>query len=126
MSIATRSTLSSAETASRSRRSGARLRLASPSATSPASTRTRRPRRKEPTMRKVILMGAGGRDFHDFNVLFRADPETQVVAFTAAGPTLPERYPSSLAGPLLPGGNPIPGEDEVGELVRAENVDEVL
>jgi predicted GTPase len=34
-------------------------------------------------MRKVIIMGAGGRDFHNFNTVFRADPETQVVAFTA-------------------------------------------
>ena len=51
-------------------------------------------------MRKVIIMGAGGRDFHDFNVVFRDDPETEVVAFTAAQiPGIDDRrYPASLAG----------------------------
>jgi predicted GTPase len=80
-------------------------------------------------MRKLIVMGAGGRDFHDFNVLFRADPETRVVAFTAAAqvPALEERrYPPSLAGPLYPHGIPIRPEEELADLVRAEDVDEVL
>ena len=50
-------------------------------------------------MRKVIIMGAGGRDFHDYNVVFRDDPRTEVVAFTAAQiPGIDNRvYPTSLA-----------------------------
>ena len=53
-------------------------------------------------MRKVIIMGAGGRDFHNFNVAFRQAPETHVVAFTATQiPGNADRvYPPSLAGPL--------------------------
>ena len=60
-------------------------------------------------MRKVVIMGAGGRDFHDFNVVFRDDPTTRVVAFTAAQiPGIDDRvYPASLAGPLYPDGIPI-------------------
>ena len=55
-------------------------------------------------MRKLIIMGAGGRDFHNFNVAFRNDPETEVVAFTAAQiPGIDDRgYPAALAGPLYP------------------------
>src|SRR5579862_3539289 len=73
-------------------------------------------------------MGAGGRDFHDFNVLFRNDPETQVVAFTAAQiPGIAERvYPASLAGPRYPQGIPIRPEEELLELVRERDVDEVI
>ena len=60
-------------------------------------------------MRKVIIMGAGGRDFHNFNVAFRDDPDTEVVAFTATQiPGIDDRvYPASLAGPLYPNGIPI-------------------
>jgi predicted GTPase len=52
-------------------------------------------------MRRVMIMGAGGRDFHDFNVVFRDDPGSRVVAFTAAQiPGIDDRrYPPSLAGP---------------------------
>ena len=64
--------------------------------------------------RRIVIMGAAGRDFHNFNVLYRHDSSWQVVAFTAA--QIPgiagRRYPSALAGPLYPGG--IPGLDEVG------------
>ena len=79
-------------------------------------------------MRKVIIMGAGGRDFHNFNVVFRHDPETQVVAFTATQiPGIAERvYPPSLAGPLYPEGIPIRPEDELTDLVRSHGVDEVI
>jgi predicted GTPase len=79
-------------------------------------------------MRKVIVMGAGGRDFHDFNVVYRDDPETRVVAFTAAQiPGIDDRvYPPSLAGPLYPGGIPIVPEAELAALVRREDVDEVV
>ena len=79
-------------------------------------------------MRKVIIMGAGGRDFHDFNVVFRHDPETQVVAFTATQiPGIADRvYPPSLAGSLYPQGIPIRPEDELTDLVRTHGVDEVI
>jgi predicted GTPase len=78
-------------------------------------------------MRKVIIMGAGGRDFHDFNVAFRNDPKTQVVAFTAAQiPGIDERvYPPSLAGPRYPLGIPIRPESELPELIRRHHVHEV-
>lgn len=79
-------------------------------------------------MRKVIIMGAGGRDFHDFNVVFRNDPETRVVAFTATQiPGIAYRlYPASLAGPLYPEGIPIRPEEELSDLVRAHGVDDVI
>jgi predicted GTPase len=79
-------------------------------------------------MAKVIVMGAGGRDFHDFNVVFREDPETEVVAFTAAQiPGIDDRlYPPSLAGPLYPDGIPILPEERLPELIRSEAVDEVV
>ena len=79
-------------------------------------------------MRKVLIMGAGGRDFHDFNVVFRDDPETEVVAFTATQiPGIAERvYPASLAGPRYPDGIPIRPEEELTELVREHGVDEVV
>jgi predicted GTPase len=73
-------------------------------------------------------MGAGGRDFHDFNVAFRDDPDTRVVAFTAAQiPGIGGRtYPPALAGPLYPDGIPIVDESELPSLVKAEHVDEVI
>ncbi len=79
-------------------------------------------------MRKVVIMGAGGRDFHDFNVVFRHDPDTQVVAFTATQiPGIADRvYPPALAGPLYPDGIPIRPEEELAELVREHGVDEVI
>ena len=79
-------------------------------------------------MARVIVMGAGGRDFHDFNVVFREDPDAHVVAFTAAQiPGIDDRvYPPSLAGPLYPDGIPILAEERLVELVREEGVDEVV
>jgi predicted GTPase len=79
-------------------------------------------------VRKVIIMGAGGRDFHNFNVVFRHDSETEVVAFTATQiPGIADRvYPPSLAGPLYLEGIPIRPEEELTELVRAHGVDEVI
>jgi predicted GTPase len=79
-------------------------------------------------VRKVIIMGAGGRDFHNFNVVFRQDHGTQVVAFTATQiPGIADRvYPPSLAGPLYPEGIPIRPEEELTELVHAHGVDEVI
>ncbi len=77
---------------------------------------------------RVVIMGAAGRDFHDFNVRFRADPETRVVAFTAAQiPDIADRrYPPALAGSLYPEGVPIRPEAELADLIREERVDEVL
>ena len=79
-------------------------------------------------MRKVIIMGAGGRDFHNFNIVFRDDPETKVVAFTAAQiPGIDDRrYPSSLAGARYPDGIPIVPEAELAALVQSHEVDEVV
>lgn len=79
-------------------------------------------------MRRVVIMGAGGRDFHVFNTVFRGDPATQVVAFTAAQiPGIDERaYPPSLAGPRYPDGIPIRPEAELDELVAAHGVHEVV
>ena len=60
-------------------------------------------------MRTVVIMGAGGRDFHDFNTVFRNDPDTRVVAFTATQiPGIAGRtYPPALAGSYYPDGIPI-------------------
>jgi predicted GTPase len=79
-------------------------------------------------MRKAIIMGAGGRDFHNFNVAFRDDPATEVVAFTAAQiPGIADRvYPAALAGPRYPDGIAIRPEDELTQLIRDNGVDEVV
>jgi predicted GTPase len=79
-------------------------------------------------MKRVVIMGAGGRDFHNFNVAFREDPDAGVVAFTAAQiPGIADRtYPASLAGPSYPDGIPILDEVELSDLVRRESVDEVV
>jgi predicted GTPase len=78
--------------------------------------------------RRVLIAGAAGRDFHDFNVLYRHDPACEVVAFTAA--QIPgiarRRYPPSLAGALYPEGIPIVPESELEALARAQGVDEVV
>ena len=77
---------------------------------------------------KVIIMGAAGRDFHNFNVVFRDDPGVEVVAFTAAQITgiAGRCYPPSLAGPLYPNGIPIVEERELEALCRAHAIDEVV
>jgi predicted GTPase len=79
-------------------------------------------------MHKVIIMGAGGRDFHNFNTVFRDDPEASVVAFTATQiPGIADRiYPPALSGPLYPDGIPIRAEQELAALVREHDVDEVI
>ena len=77
---------------------------------------------------RVVIMGAAGRDFHNFNSFFRDDSAHTVVAFTAA--QIPDiagrRYPASLAGRLYPEGVPIYPEEELTELIRREAVDEVF
>ena len=79
-------------------------------------------------MRRVLIAGAGGRDFHTFNVVFRHDPNTVVVAFTAAQiPNIDNRiYPPELAGANYPDGIPIRPEAELDAIVRERAVDEVV
>lgn len=77
---------------------------------------------------KIIIMGAAGRDFHNFNSYFRDNKDYQVVAFTAAQiPDIEERqYPSELAGSLYPEGIPILPEKKLPELIDKENIDQVV
>lgn len=77
---------------------------------------------------KVIIMGAAGRDFHDFNMYFRENPDFEVVAFTATQiPDIEGRqYPPELAGTLYPKGIPILPESELTELIRKHNIDLVF
>lgn len=78
--------------------------------------------------RRVVIVGAAGRDFHNFNIIYRDDPTVEVVAFTAAqiADIDGRRYPPSLAGRLYPGGIPILKEAEFEALCRAHSVDEVV
>jgi predicted GTPase len=77
---------------------------------------------------RVLIMGAAGRDFHDFNVVYRADPAVEVVAFTAT--QIPgidaRRYPSALAGEHYPEGIPIVPEADLERIVAEEQVDVVV
>jgi len=79
-------------------------------------------------MKRIVIAGAGGRDFHTFNVVFRADPDVDVVAFTAAQiPNIDRRtYPTGLAGERYPEGIPIVPESELVDLIRLHEVDEVV
>jgi len=72
------------------------------------------------TVQKVVILGAGGRDFHNFNVAYRDRADVQVVAFTATQiPHIEDRrYPASLAGPRYPQGIPIVPEDQLERLVE--------
>ncbi|MBN2409612.1 MAG: GTPase [Candidatus Aminicenantes bacterium] len=78
-------------------------------------------------MKKVIIMGAAGRDFHNFNVYFRGNAAFRVVAFTAT--QIPDiegrKYPFALAGKLYPKGIPIFAEEDLFELIRRFKVDDV-
>ncbi|HQG45958.1 MAG TPA: cyclic 2,3-diphosphoglycerate synthase [bacterium] len=78
--------------------------------------------------RKAIIMGAAGRDFHNFNLYFRQNSDYEVVAFTATQiPNIDDRkYPAELAGALYPNGIPIEPEDSLPELIRNNGVDEVF
>jgi len=77
---------------------------------------------------RVIIMGAAGRDFHNFNTVYRADDRYDVVAFTATQiPNIEGRkYPAELAGPLYPKGIPIHPEPELSDLIRDLKADEVV
>ncbi len=78
--------------------------------------------------RHVLILGAAGRDFHNFNVVYRDDPEVRVVAFTQAQipRTSDRRYPAALAGPRYPAGIPIVDEAELEVICRRESVGEVV
>jgi predicted GTPase len=78
--------------------------------------------------RRVLILGAAGRDFHNFNVVYRDDQAYEVVAFTATQiPGIDDRsYPSELAGPLYPEGIPIFAEDRLETLVADLGVDEAV
>lgn len=78
--------------------------------------------------KKIVIMGAAGRDFHNFNVFYRDNEEYEVVAFTAT--QIPDiagrKYPPELAGKLYPNGIPIYKEEEMAEIVKKNEVDEVV
>ena len=78
--------------------------------------------------RRVVILGAAGRDFHNFNVVYRADAGSDVVAFTAAQipGIIGRRYPPELAGALYPARIPIVDEADLDALCRDRQVDEVI
>lgn len=78
--------------------------------------------------RRILILGAAGRDFHNFNLVYRDDPAAEVVAFTAA--QIPgiagRRYPPELAGPRYPEGIPILDEADIESILRERRIDEVV
>lgn len=78
--------------------------------------------------KRILIMGAAGRDFHNFNVLYRDNRQYQVVAFTATQiPNIEKRkYPAKLAGKLYPQGIPIVSEDDMEKLIKKSEIDEVV
>jgi predicted GTPase len=103
--------------------------MASPQSAPIASdARPQQAERLASSRRRVIIMGAAGRDFHNFNVVYRGDPHKEVVAFTAGQiPGIAGRiYPPALAGPLYPRGIPILEEAELESVCRAHAVDDVV
>jgi len=77
---------------------------------------------------RIVIMGAAGRDFHNFNMVYRDDPDSRVIAFTAN--QIPDiagrRYPPSLAGTIYPEGIPIVDEATLSSLCREESIDQVV
>lgn len=78
--------------------------------------------------KRIIIMGAAGRDFHNFNMVFRDNHDYEVVAFTATQiPFIQDRvYPPEVAGPLYPNGIPIYPEDELAHLIQKYKINEVV
>ena len=76
---------------------------------------------------RTLIMGAAGRDFHNFNVFFRDNKDYDVVAFTATQiPNIEgRRYPAELAGSLYPEGIPIYPESDLLDLIKKHNVEPV-
>lgn len=81
-----------------------------------------------PKRKKIIIMGAAGRDFHNFNMCFRDNSDYEVIAFTAAQiPNIAGRqYPPLLAGKLYPKGIPIESEQKLTSLIKFHTIDEVI
>ena len=79
-------------------------------------------------MRRVVIMGAAGRDFHNFNIFFRDNKGYDVVCFTAEQiPNISGRtYPKELAGKLYPRGIPILPEKDLPDIIKNKNIDEVV
>ena len=79
-------------------------------------------------MKNAIIMGAAGRDFHNFNVCFRDNPDYRIIAFTAAQiPDIEDRkYPPGLSGESYPDGIPIYPEEELSSLIKKHDVCEVF
>jgi predicted GTPase len=77
---------------------------------------------------RVVIMGAAGRDFHNFNVYFRDNDEYEVVAFTATQiPNIENRlYPAELSGPQYPKGVPIYPESQLAELIASQDIQQVI
>ena len=77
---------------------------------------------------KILIMGAAGRDFHNFNTFFRNNEQYEVIAFTATQiPDIDDRkYPAELAGSLYPEGIKIYPETELVELIKKFDIDEVI
>lgn len=77
---------------------------------------------------RVLIMGAAGRDFHNFNTYFRDNEQYEVVAFTATQiPNIEGRlYPAALAGKLYPNGIPIYPEEDLVKLIKEHNIDQVV
>jgi predicted GTPase len=84
--------------------------------------------RSERLATRIIIMGAAGRDFHNFNTVFRDDRDTEIVAFTATQiPNIDDRrYPPALAGPRYPKGVPIHAEADLPRLIEELAVDQVV
>ena len=78
--------------------------------------------------KKIVIIGAAGRDFHNFNTYFRDREEYEVVAFTAA--QIPDidgrKYPAELSGKLYPDGIPIVAEEDLPEMIRKHNIDSCI
>jgi predicted GTPase len=79
-------------------------------------------------MKRILILGAAGRDFHNFNVVFRNNADYKVIAFTAT--QIPDiagrRYPAELAGPLYPAGIPIFEESDLEKLIAEHRIDAVV
>lgn len=80
------------------------------------------------SLTRILIMGAAGRDFHNFNVFYRDNPDVEVVAFTATQiPNIEGRlYPPELAGPRYPQGIPIYPEEDLVKLIHEKQVDQVV
>ena len=78
--------------------------------------------------KRIVIIGAAGRDFHNFNTVYKNDPSFTVVAFTAAQirDIAGRRYPADLAGALYPNGIPIVEQSGLAELIKSENIDECV